>query len=104
MHKQVVWRNASLTRIEALAPRNTARCNLYIGIGHWGYLAYEQHGTVRFTADSQSAEVAKRNSTVLVLSTELSLSELSSKVNGNASGKPQAFKLIKVVADSSSDL
>ena len=23
--------------------------NLYIGIGHWGYLAYEQHGEVRFT-------------------------------------------------------
>ena len=78
--------------------------NQYIGIGHWGYLAFEQHGEVRFTVDSQSAEVAKRDSTVLVLSTELSLSELSSKVNGNASGKPQAFKLIKVVADSSSDL
>ena len=71
--------------------------NLYIGIGHWGYLAYEQHGEVRFTVDSQSAEVAKRNSTVLVLNTELSLTELSSKVNGNDSGKPQAFKLIKLV-------
>ena len=71
--------------------------NLYIGIGHWGYLAYEQHGEVRFTVDAQSAEVAKRNSTVLVLNTEYSLTELSSKVNGNASGKPQAFKLIKLV-------
>lgn len=71
--------------------------NLYIGIGHWGYLAYEQHGEVRFTVDAQSAEVAKRNSTVLVLSTEYSLTELSSKVNGNDSGKPQAFKLIKLV-------
>jgi len=71
--------------------------NLYIGIGHWGYLAYEQHGEVRFTVDSQSAEVAKRNTTVLVLNTEYSLTELSSKVNGNASGKPQAFKLIKLV-------
>lgn len=71
--------------------------NLYIGIGHWGYLAYEQHGEVRFTVDSQSAEVAKRNSTVLVLNTELSLTELSSKVNGNIGGKPQAFKLIKLV-------
>ena len=78
--------------------------NQYIGIGHWGYLAFEQHGEIRFTVDAQSAEVAKRNTTVLVLNTELSLSELSSKVNGNASGKPQAFKLIKVVADSSSDL
>ncbi|MBQ2044524.1 MAG: phage major capsid protein [Bacteroidaceae bacterium] len=71
--------------------------NLYIGIGHWGYLAYEQHGEVRFTVDAQSAEVAKRNSTVLVLNTEFSLTELSSKVNGNLSGLPQAFKLIKVV-------
>lgn len=78
--------------------------NQYIGIGHWGYLAFEQHGEVRFTVDSQSAEVAKRNSTVLVLNTEYSLTELSSKVNGNASGKPQAFKLLKLVADSSSDL
>jgi hypothetical protein len=71
--------------------------NLYIGIGHWGYLAYEQHGEVRFTVDAQSAEVAKRNSTVLVLNTELSMTELSSKVNGNLSGRPQAFKLIKLV-------
>ena len=71
--------------------------NLYIGIGHWGYLAYEQHGEVRFTVDAQSAEVAKRNSTVLVLNTEYSLTELSSKVNGNTSNKPQAFKLIKLV-------
>ena len=71
--------------------------NLYIGIGHWGYLAYEQHGEVRFTVDAQSAEVAKRNTTVLVLNTEYSLTELSSKVNGNISNKPQAFKLIKLV-------
>jgi hypothetical protein len=71
--------------------------NLYIGIGHWGYLAYEQHGEVRFTVDAQSAEVAKRNTTVLVLNTEYSLTELSSKVNGNTSNKPQAFKLIKLV-------
>ena len=71
--------------------------NLYIGIGHWGYLAYEQHDVVRFTVDAQSAEVAKRNSTVLVMNTEFSLTELSSKVNGNLSGLPQAFKLIKVV-------
>lgn len=76
--------------------------NHYIGIGHWGYLAFEQHGTVRFTVDSQSAEVAKRNSTVLVLSTEYSLTELSQKVNG-ANGI-QAFKLLKIVPNSNSDL
>ena len=76
--------------------------NHYIGIGHWGYLAFEQHGTVRFTVDSQSAEVAKRNSTVLVLNTEYSLTELSQKVNG-ANGI-QAFKLLKIVPNSNSDL
>ena len=76
--------------------------NHYIGIGHWGYLAYEQHAEVRFTIDAQSADVAKRNSTVMVFNTELSLTELSSKVNGNTSGKPQAFKLLKVVDSVSS--
>lgn len=76
--------------------------NHYIGIGHWGYLALEQHGEVRFTVDAQSAEVAKRNTTVLVLNTEYSMTELSSKVNGNTSGKPQAFKLLKVVTPTSS--
>lgn len=69
----------------------------YIGIGHFGYLSLEQHGEVRFTVDATSAEVAKRNTTVLTLNTEFSLTELSSKVNGNTSGKPQAFKLLKVV-------
>ena len=74
----------------------------FIGIGHYGYLAMEQHGEVRFTVDATSAEVAKRNTTVLTLNTEFSLTELSSKVNGNASGKPQAFKLLKVVNAASS--
>ena len=83
--------------IDAGTNKPKADGNHYIGIGHWGYLAYEQHGEVRFTVDAQSAEVAKRNSTVLVLNTEYSLTELSSKVNGNISGKPQAFKLLKVV-------
>ena len=32
------------------------------------------------------------------MTTDYSLTELSSKVNGNANGKPQAFKLIKLVA------
>lgn len=69
----------------------------YIGIGHFGYLSLEQHGDVRFTIDATSAAVAQRNTTVLTLNTEFSETELSSKVNGNTSGKPQAFKLLKVV-------
>ena len=67
----------------------------YIGIGHYDYLAFEQHGQVRLTVDSQSAAVSARNSTVVTLNMELSLTELSSKVNGR-NGKPQAFKLLKV--------
>ena len=74
----------------------------YIGIGHYGYLAFEQHGQVRLTVDSQSAAVSARNSTVCTLNMELSLTELSKLVNGNKTGKPQAFKLLKVVAPSES--
>lgn len=73
----------------------------YIGIGHWGYCAFQQHGKFRATVDATSAEVAKRNTTVLTVHTSFSISELSSKVNGNATGKPQAFKLIKVVEPAS---
>ena len=70
----------------------------YIGIGHYGYLAFEQHGEVRLTVDSQSAAVSARNSTVCTLNMELSLTELSGKVNGG-NGTPQAFKLLKVVEE-----
>ena len=76
--------------------------NHYIGIGHWGYLAFQQHGKFRATVDATSAEVAKRNTTVLTINTEFSITELSKKVNGNTSGKPQAFKLLKVVEPVSS--
>ena len=34
--------------------------------------------------------------TVVVFNTEISITELSKLVNGNTSGKPQAFKLLKV--------
>ena len=77
--------------------------NQYIGIGHWGYCAFQQHGTFRATVDATSAEVSKRNTTVLTINTNYSISELSSKVNGNASGKPQAFKLLKVVMPASTN-
>ena len=79
--------------------------NHYIGIGHWAYLALEQHGKIRATVDATSAEVAKRNTTVITLGSDYSLTELSGKVNGNIGGKPQAFKLLKVVAPvSNSDI
>ena len=79
--------------------------NHYIGIGHWMYLAFQQHGKFRATVDATSAEVSKRNTTVLTINTNFSISELSKLVNGNTSGKPQAFKLLKVVESlSSSDI
>lgn len=73
--------------------------NHYIGIGHWGYCAFQQHGEFRATVDATSAEVAKRNTTVLTINTNFSITELSQKVNG-ANGV-QAFKLLKVVAPTS---
>lgn len=71
----------------------------YIGIGFFEYLAVQQHGEVRFSVDSTSAAVAGRNSTVFTLNTDFSATELSQKINGNANGKPQAFKLLKIVEE-----
>ena len=69
----------------------------YIGIGLFQYLPIQQHGLVRQTVDATSAQVAKQNKTVIVFSTEISITELSQKVNGNTSNQPQAFALLKVV-------
>ena len=69
----------------------------YIGLGLFQYLPIQQHGLVRQTVDATSAAVAKVNKTVIVFSTEISITELSKLVNGNTSGEPQAFKLLKVV-------
>ena len=69
----------------------------YIGIGLFQYLPIQQHGQVRQTVDATSAAVAKVNKTVIVFSTEISITELSHLVNGNTSGKPLAFALFKVV-------
>ena len=68
----------------------------YIGLGLFQYLPIQQHGEVRQTVDAVSAAVAKENKTVVVFNTEISITELSKLVNGNISGKPQAFKLLKV--------
>lgn len=74
----------------------------YIGIGLFQYLPVQQHGLVRQTVDATSAAVAKENKTVIVFSTEMSITELSKLVNGNKSGKPQAFALFKVTMPASS--
>ena len=72
----------------------------YIAVGHYGYLAMQIHGQVMFNVDAQSAEVFSRRTVVVSLALDMSMTELSSKVNGK-SGKPQAFKLIKLVDSAS---
>ena len=69
----------------------------FIAVGHYDYLAMQIHGQAMFNVDAQSAEVFSRRTVVISLALDMSMTELSSKVNGNTSGKPQAFKLIKLV-------
>ena len=76
----------------------------YIAIGHFGYLAEQQHGELRFNIDGTSQENFDRGTVAIGMSTDYSLTELSGKVNGG-DGTPQAFALIKLVEPvSSSDL
>lgn len=69
----------------------------FIAIGHFDYLAEQQHGEFRFNIDGSSQANFDRGTVAIGMSTDYSLTELSSKVNGNTSGKPQAFKLIELV-------
>lgn len=88
--------------INALGEATKDATYRYIGIGHFGYLSEEQHGEFRFNVDAVSSANFDRGTVVLGVSTDYSLTELSSKVNGNKSGKPQAFKLIKLIEASES--
>ena len=73
----------------------------YIGIGHFGYLAEQQHGEFRFNIDGTSQANFDRGTVAIGMTTDYSLTELSGKVNGG-NGTPQAFKLIKLVEPVSS--
>ena len=76
----------------------------YIGIGHFGYLAEQQHGEFRFNIDGTSQANFDRGTVAIGMTTDYSLTELSGKVN-NGNGTPQAFTLIKLVEPvSSSDI
>ena len=76
----------------------------YIGIGHFGYLNEQVYADgIEFNVDGTSQENFDRNVIALGMGLDYSLVELSSKVNGNTSGKPQAFKLIKLVEPVSSN-
>ena len=73
----------------------------YIAIGHFGYLAEQQHGELRFNIDGTSQANFDRGTVAIGMSTDYSLTELSGKVNGG-NGTPQAFALIKLVASDAS--
>ena len=80
----------------------------YIAIGHFGYLAEQQHGEFRFNIDgvggAGSSANFDRGTVAIGMSTDYSLTELSGKVNGG-NGTPQAFALIKLTnAESVSDI
>ena len=78
----------------------------YIGIGHFGYLNEQVYADgIEFNVDGTSQENFDRNVIALGMGLDYSLVELSSKVNGNPAGdgKPQAFKLIKLVQPASSN-
>ena len=75
----------------------------YIGIGHFGYLNEQVYADgIEFNVDGTSQENFDRNVIALGMGLDYSLVEMSSKVNGNTSGKPQAFKLIKLIEPASS--
>ena len=78
-----------------VATKDTDR---YIGIGHFGYLNEQVYADgIEFNVDGTSSANFDRNVIALGMGLDYSLVEMSSKVNGNTSGKPQAFKLIKLV-------
>ena len=76
----------------------------YIAIGHFGYLAEQQHGEFRFNIDgvggAGSSANFDRGTVAIGMSTNYSLTELSGKVNGG-DGTPQAFALIKLIEPAS---
>ena len=80
-----------------ISGKATKDADRYIAIGHFGYLQEQQHGEFRFNIDGTSQANFDRGTVAIGMTTDYSLTELSSKVNGNANGKPQAFKLIKLV-------
>ena len=82
----------------------TKETDRYIGIGHFGYLNEQVYADgIEFNIDGTSSANFDRNVIALGMGLDYSLVEMSSKVNGNTSGKPQAFKLIKLIEPASSN-
>ena len=86
----------------------TKETDRYIGIGHFGYLNEQVYADgIEFNIDGTSSANFDRNVIALGMGLDYSLVEMSSKVNGGLAspnnGKPQAFKLIKLVGPASSN-
>jgi len=81
--------NAGGTGIEATADR-------YLGIGYWNFLAVQQHGKERLSIDNNSKAVAIKNETAFVYNTEVSITDLSIKLNNKQGVVTQAFALYKL--------
>ena len=85
---------------DGVATKDTGR---YIGIGHFGYLNEQVYADgIEFNIDGTSSANFDRNVIALGMGLDYSLVEMSSKVNGK-NGKPQAFKLIKLIEPASSN-
>ena len=83
--------NTTLNSAYAFVPT----ADRYFEIGYWEWFALQFHGTVRLIVDGGSAAVAKDNVTKVVTNMEISMTDLSTKINGANSS--QAFGLYKIV-------
>lgn len=72
----------------------------YLEIGYWEWFALQFHGIIRTIIDGGSAAVAKDNVTKMVMNMEISMTDLSTHINGGDSSAEyptQAFGLYKIV-------
>lgn len=82
------------------ADKLVATADRYLEIGYWEWFALQMHGQVRLVVDGASAAVAKDNVTKLVTNMEISMTDLSTHINGGDAGASyptQAFGLYKIV-------
>lgn len=70
----------------------------FLGIGFWEWEAVQQHGEVRLTIDTTSKDVAKTNTTAIVLNTAWSFTELKPH-SGSDGAQLKAFGLYKIVPE-----
>ena len=75
----------------------------YLEIGYWEWFALQIHGGIKMSIDAQSQAVAKKNITAVTMNLFVSMTDLSTHINGGQpAGNPavyptQAFGLYKIV-------